>query len=187
MPGVGEGWPGGSYSLRAHLLVFGLAILLPVGVLSGVLLARSAELERIQLEARLQRVANALADDVDREIERDFTVLRTLAALPSLTDGDWPSFYAQAKSALGDKSYVILVDASMRQVVNTYVPYDAAPPLTGDPDTVRRMLESKKPVVSDLFISLVTKRPVFNVSIPVFQHGDVRYILSLGKLADDLQ
>jgi two-component sensor histidine kinase len=187
MPGVAEGRPRGSYTLRAHLIAFGLATLLPVGALSAVLLARSAELERTQLEARLLQVANALADDVDREIERDLTVLRTLAALPSLTEGDWPNFYAQAKSAVGDKSYIILTDRSMRQVINTYVPYDAAPPLTGDPDTVRRMLESKKPVVSDLFVSLVTKRPVFNVSIPVFQNGDVRYILSLGQLADELQ
>jgi two-component sensor histidine kinase len=46
--------------------------------------------------------------------------------------------------------------------------------------------ESKKPEVSDVFVSLVTKRPVFNVDIPVMRGGKVRYILNLGQFTDDV-
>ena len=50
------------------------------------------------------------------------------------------------------------------------------------------MLASKNRDVSDLFLSLVTGRPVFNVNIPVLQEGagSVRYILHFGQQVDEL-
>jgi two-component sensor histidine kinase len=188
MRGIGAKWLRGSFPLQAHLLTFALATLLPVAILAGVLLARAATLERTQLEARLIQVAADLADDVNRDIDRQITILRTLATVRSLADGDWPAFYAQAKAAAEDKAYVILIDAtSLAQIVNTYVPYGEAPPLTDDPETVGRILKSKGPVVSDLLVSLVTKRPVYNVSIPASRDGEVRYVLSLGHRLDNLK
>jgi two-component sensor histidine kinase len=42
-------------------------------------------------------------------------------------------------------------------------------------------------VVSDLFVSLVVKKPVYNISIPVLRDGgEVRYVMSLGLLPEDL-
>ena len=176
-----------SYSLRAHLIAFAAVTLLPVTALAAVLLARSAAYEREQLESRLVQVASNLTHVLDRDLDRQITILNTLATLPSLAKGDWPAFYAAAKAAVGSKAYVILTDTSHRQVINTYVPYGEAPSLTGDPETVRRILESKGPVVSDLFVSLVTKKPVYNVSIPISPNGtNVQFVLSLGQLTEDL-
>jgi hypothetical protein len=123
----------GSYSLRSHILVLGFIVVLPVTLVTGVLLVRSASLERSKLDARMVQVASALADDVDREIEQDFILLRTLSTFPSYVDQDWPSFYAQAKAALQGRAYVIVIDDSLRQLVNTYVPYGEQPAKTGDP------------------------------------------------------
>ena len=67
-----------------------------------VLLARSAALERAQLEPCLLQVADNLADD----IARDLTLLQTLATLPSFKSADWPAFYAHAKAALRGQAYV---------------------------------------------------------------------------------
>src|SRR5262245_8116738 len=136
---------GREYSLGAHLIVFGAGLLIPIAVLAGLLLARAAKLERAQLEDRLIQVAEALAGDIDRDIARGFTLLQTLATLPSLESADWPSFYLQAKAALQGKAYVVLIDSSLRQLVNTFVPFGSQPPLTGDPDTARRMIASKQP------------------------------------------
>ena len=82
MPVEKPQWLRDSYSLRAHLIAFAIATLLPVTILAGVLLTRSAILEREQLETRLVQVASDLADDIDRDLDRHFTVLQTLAALP---------------------------------------------------------------------------------------------------------
>jgi len=56
-----------SYSIRTHLIAFGLVLVLPVTILAGVLFVRSAIIERNQLEARLIQLADDLADDVDRK------------------------------------------------------------------------------------------------------------------------
>ena len=176
----------GSYPIRTHLIAFGLILVLPLTALAGVLFVRSATLERDQVEARLVQLADDLAEDIDRDIERHFTILNTLSTLPSLQDADWPTFYAQAKAALQGNGYIILIDSSLRQLVNTYVPYEEAPPLTGDPETARRMIKTKQREVSDLFISLVTKGPVFNINVPIVREGELRYILSYGRHADDL-
>src|SRR5262245_57922980 len=185
--GMGSKWGlRESYSLRAHLIAFAAVTLLPVLGLTALLLARSAALEHKQLESELVQAASSLAEVLDRDIERQITILRTLATMPSLPKGDWPAFYNSAEAAVAPKAYVILIDTSGRQLVNTFVPYGEAPAVTGDPQTLRRMLESKEPVISDLFVSLVTKKPVYNVSIPITLNGsNVRYVLSLGQLTDD--
>src|SRR5262245_15529050 len=175
-----------SYSIRTHLIAFGLVLVLPVTILAGVLFVRSAVLERNQVEARLIQLADDLADDIDRDIERYFTILNTLATLPSLEEADWPTFYTQAKAALQGNGYIILIDSSLRQLVNTYVAYGEAPPLTGDPEAVQRMMKTKQREVSNLFISLVTKGPVFNISVPIIHDAPLRYVVSFGRHADDL-
>ena len=177
---------GRQYSLRAHLIVFGAAILIPAMVLAGLLLARSAALERAQLEARLLQVADDLADDIDREIARDLTLLQTLATLPSFKSADWPAFYAHAKAALRGQAYVVVIDSTLKQLVNTYVPFGSQPAKTGDIPTAERMIAGKQSDVSDLFVSLVTEKLVFNVNTPILRDGKVRYILHLGRFPDDL-
>jgi PAS domain S-box-containing protein len=51
---------------------------------------------------------------------------------------------------------------------------------------VRLIVETKAPEVSNFFVSLVVKKPVFNVSIPIIENGQVRYVISLGLVPEDL-
>jgi PAS domain S-box-containing protein len=177
-----------SSSIRAltYLSLFGLAITVPLLLLVGALLLQSASVERAQLEARVLQVLDALVNDIDRDLDRDITILHTLATSQALASADWPTFYDQAKAGLQGRAYLVLIDANGRQLVNTYVPYGEQPAMTGDSETLRRILQTKAPVVSNLFVSRVVKKPVFNVSIPILQDGQVRYVMSLGLLPDDL-
>jgi PAS domain S-box-containing protein len=176
----------GSFKAFTYLSLFGLAITIPLLLLFGALLVQSASVQRTQLEARVLQVLDALVNDLDRDLDRDTTILHTLATSQALASADWRTFYDQANAGLQGRAYLVLVDSNGRQLVNTYVPYGKQPALTGDPETVRRMLQTKAPVVSNLFTSLVAKKPVFNVSIPILQEGQVRYVMSLGLLPDDV-
>jgi PAS domain S-box-containing protein len=176
----------GSYNARTFLSLFALAITVPLLLLFGVLLLQSASAQRAQLEARVRQVLDASVNDVDREFDRDVTILRTLATSQAFVTEDWRTFYDQAQAGLQGRAYLVLVDASGRQLVNTYVPYGDQPAMTGDPETIRRIAQTKAPVVSNLFTSLVVKKPVFNVSIPILRDGHVRYVMSLGLLPEDL-
>jgi PAS domain S-box-containing protein len=156
-------------------------------LLVGVLLYRSVTLEQEQVEQRIGQVLEDLIADIDRDTERRIAVLETLSTSPLLQAEDWPAFYAQAKDALRGRAYLVLVDAEGRQVLNTYVPYGEAPKLTGDPATLQAMRQARRPIVSDLFTSLVVKQPVYNVSIPVMRGKELGFVMSLGLLPEDLR
>jgi PAS domain S-box-containing protein len=176
----------GSFSALTYLSLFGLAITVPLLLLLGALLLQSASVQRTQLQDRVLQVLDALVNDIDRDLDRDITILHTLATSQALASADWPTFYDQAKAGLQGRAYLVLIDSNGRQLVNTYVPYGQQPAMTGDPETLRRIAQTKEPVVSNLFVSLAVKKPVFNVSIPILQDGQVRYVMSLGLLLDDL-
>ena len=178
--------PKRAHSASVHLIYLALIVAGPLLLLVGALLWRSVALERGQLERRVLQVLEALVADLDRDVDRRLTILQTLATSPSLAAEDWPAFHAQAREGLQGKGYLVLVDAAGRQLVNTYLPYGAAPALTGDPETLRRVRETGRPVVSDLFISLATRQPVYNVSIPVRRDGTLRYVVSIGLTPADL-
>jgi PAS domain S-box-containing protein len=175
-----------SYKALTYLSLFGLAITVPLVLLFGALLFHSASVQRVQVESHVSQVRDALVSDIDREFDRDITILHTLATSEALAAEDLPAFYKQAKAGLQGRAYLVLTNANGRQLVNTYVAYGKQPAMTGDPETLRRILETRNPVVSNLFTSLVVKKPVFNISIPILQENKVRYVMSLGLLPDDV-
>ena len=173
-------------SVRTYLVLFAAAISLPLILLLGVLLFRAAHLERGQLENRMLQVNFNLADDLDREIDRRLSMLQTLSTSPSLAREDWQSFHAEATAATQDYGYIVLVHNDGRQIVNTFVPYGSEPPLDGNPESVRKAVELKRVVISNVFTSLVTHKPVFNIRKPLLEDGEVRYVLSLGLLTESV-
>lgn len=175
------------HSAAVHLIVFALVVAAPLVLLVGALLYRSVALESEQIERRIGQVLQALVADLDRDMDRRIAILETLSTSPLLLAEDWPAFYAQARQGLGSRAYLVLITADGRQVVNTYVPYGEAPKMTGDPESLQRMKQDPRPVVSDLFTSLVVRQPVYNISIPVMRDKDLRYVMSLGLMPEDLR
>ncbi|MBV8186269.1 MAG: PAS domain-containing protein [Alphaproteobacteria bacterium] len=175
-------WPA-----AAHLLLFALIIAVPLLLLVGVLLYRASVLEHQQIEQRIVQETGELVGNVERELDRHLAILKALASSSALAAEDWPAFYAQARSSLQGKLYLVLTDSSGRQIVNTYVPYGEAPSRSGDPEILRAVLRSKGPIVSDLFVSQVAKVPVYSVSMPILHGDDVRYVIGLGLRPDTLQ
>ncbi|MPZ35206.1 MAG: PAS domain-containing protein [Rhodospirillales bacterium] len=176
-----------AHSAAVHLIVFALIVATPLLLLVGVLLYRSVTLESERVSQRIEQVLEALISDIDRDTDRRIAVLETLSTSTFLATEDWPAFYAQVKGSLRGRAYLVLVDAEGRQLINTFVPYGEAPALTGDPETVQRMRRTARPVVSDLFTSLVVKQPVYNISIPVLRGNEVRFVMSLGLVPEDLR
>jgi len=169
------------FSLRALLLALALVLILPISIVAGLLLARSAMLERAQLEGRLLQVVDDLAAHIDRDLSNRLTTLQTLASSPALRDDDLARFHAQASAAVTGWGSIFLVDPySMQQVVNTLVPWGTLLPKTGDPTTVQRVLSTGEPQISDYFVGVVSRTPTFDIDYPVFKDGKVRYVLLLG-------
>src|SRR6266436_4227227 len=119
-----------AYSVRSHLVAYGLAVALPLVALLGIALVRAAILEREQLEARMLQVASALTDEIDRDLARRVTLLETLATSPALAADDYAAFHAQTSAAVREDGVgIFLIDAaSLQQLINTYTSYGTALP-----------------------------------------------------------
>jgi two-component sensor histidine kinase len=173
-------------SLRGLLMAFALAVTAPLLVALAVFLWRTAEASRADLEENILQTAGDLAADINRTVALRFAVLNALAVSAHLQDEDWPKFYEEAKRLTEEQARIVLIDTSLRQIINTGRPYGQAPPLTGDPETARQILKTKQRAVSNLFISLVTRKPSINIDVPILKDGEVRYILIYGAAPETL-
>jgi PAS domain S-box-containing protein len=171
---------GSKLGLRAHLVIFGLAIVVPVLLYSGFLLHRYTQQERLASEGRALEIARALSADIDREISAMVTTLETLATARALATGDFEAFHARARQALQPRKWnVVLIDASNQQLLNTRVPWGTPLPVSSltDPDLPKLARQTGEPYVTDLFLGTVAQRLIFSVSVPVRVGQEVRYAL----------
>ncbi len=169
----------GVWPAAIHLALLASIIALPLLALLGLLLYRTVSVERQQIEQRLVQVAEDLVADLDRDIDRHFTILHTLISSRSLAGEDYAGFHARATLSLQDKGHVVLIDAQGRQLVNTFLPFGQAPRLTGSPEMLEAIRRTNRPVVSNLFTGLASRDVVFNIAIPILEGDQLRYVLSL--------
>jgi hypothetical protein len=59
-------------------------------------------------------------------------------------------------------------------------PFGSSLPYHGDREQLRRVIETRRPVISDLFIGRVTQKPIIIIEAPVLAEGKLRYALAVG-------
>jgi two-component sensor histidine kinase len=164
--------------IRTFLVLFALALTLPLIGLAFLAFNQLANLDEEETERRVVQVAQSLVDDIDRELDRATITLETLATSAPLAKDDFAAFHAQASRALmRDKAGILLVDRSMQQLLNTRAAYGTALPRTVDPETAQRVFDTKQRHVSDLVVGFVSGQPLINVEVPILVGEEVRYVL----------
>ena len=167
-----------SQGIRTFLILFALALAIPLLILAAFAFDSMATLQQAETERRVMQVAQDLASDIDRDLDRATATLETLATSAALKRGDLQSFHAQAVLALKrTKAAIVLIDPTYQQLVDTLKEYGAPLPPTADPETAKRVLDTKERQVSNLFRGSISGRPVFNLEVPVIYEGVVRYVL----------
>jgi hypothetical protein len=123
-----------NWSIQAQFLFYSLALMVPALVFSGLMIIRSAALERVGLDREIKERLHSLAAGIDRELANTTTTLKALSSSPSLADGDLKAFYGQAMAAQevgGD--HFFLTSPSGKQLVNTRVASgDPLPEISGN-------------------------------------------------------
>src|SRR5262245_21675483 len=117
--------------IRTFLILFALALVLPLLALAFFAFNRMASLEEREIERRALQVVQDLAGDVDRELDRATTALETLATSAALARGDFAAFHEQASHALRrEQAAILLADRTNQQLLNTRTQFGAALPHT---------------------------------------------------------
>jgi two-component sensor histidine kinase len=167
-------------SLRLLIVVFNIAIITPLFLFAIYAAARLSSAQHMAIKAQLLQEARSISAAVDREIQGELETLRGLAGSPSLVVGDFAAFHRQAASVLEVRGAgtILLFDVNEQQLLNTLKPYGTALP-KGDPSKLTaEVFETKTFRISPLFLGTVTQRLTFNVHIPVFIDGKIRYVLT---------
>lgn len=180
-------WPA---SVRFILICLVLACLLPGVIGSSAILYVSYRIERAQLERDTTQTARALTQAVDAELLKAQTAAQALATSEHLVSKDFFAFYAQATKLLQQTEIgnnVVLSDATGQQLLNTIRPFSSPLSRHGNPAQLRRVFATGKPVISDIYIGGVLRRPIISIDVPVLNaDGRVVYDLSIGLLPERL-
>lgn len=176
--------------IRSRLLLLVVAVLLPVLVswaLGGTYIYR--EQQAFQ-RASMRETARALSLALDREMARRETLLRALAASPSLANNELERFhrYAREVAAQGDDA-IILSDLEGRQLLNTRRPFGAPlPSMLPAERRERALYGNEATLTSDVYVPPAGLGPVsFAIQVPVRRDGQVVQFLTLASYVSQLQ
>jgi len=148
-----------------------------------VLFAREYRNGRAQLERDLMATARAMAQAVDSQLLRARTVGEVLATSGALNRQDLEGFHRRAREVIATTKVgmnVVLSDESGQQIVNTLREYGEPLPRHGHPGILRHVFETAQPVVSEIYIGGVLRKPVVSIDLPVIFDAKVAYVLSVG-------
>lgn len=160
---------GKPWSVYGHLLVFGLALIIPMAVLSAALLRNYVATERQKLEQRVGRLALEISRDYEREITSIMTTLDVMAKSPVLIGGDAEAFRSFALSAAQTKRIsIVLRDRTGRKVFSTMHPeHQGSIPFSGMSEVDRRIIAEGAQHVTDVHLGALRKQRIFVISVPI--------------------
>jgi hypothetical protein len=175
-------------TIRRKLLLLVAACVVPGAVAAPIFFRFVYTHERAALEQTLLQTARALAQALDRELETAQATAEALAGSRSFAEDDVPGMYRHAMefSRSGLISNYVLSDASGQQLFNTLRPPGQPLPLHGNLPQLRRVFETGQPVVSDVYVGGLLRRPLMSIDVPVKRQGRVVYDLSSGLLPERL-
>jgi signal transduction histidine kinase/CheY-like chemotaxis protein len=169
-----------------HLILWAL---LPACGGAAFVLYQTYQGERAQLERSTIQTARALTQAVDAELTRVKATAQALSRSPYLANRNLAAFYRQASEVLqltGSGNNIVLSERSGQQVLNTLRPLSAPLPQHGSPEQLHQVFATGQPVISNIFIGPVLKRPLMTVDVPVMVDGEVIYDLSMVVLPERL-
>lgn len=171
-------------TIRSRLVLLVMACVIPASLMAAALISYSYQRERAQLVRDSIATARAMVQAIDRELTSIRLATEVLSTSPYLQSGDIRAFYDQAKSVVSRQigNNVVLSDAMGQQLINTLRTPGEPLPRHGNPEQLRKVFETARPVMSDVYVGGVLKQPLTSIDVPVFRDGKVVYDLSIGIL-----
>ncbi|QQR38975.1 sensor histidine kinase [Devosia rhizoryzae] len=172
--------------LALYLFALILVILIPSLIVALVLINRTNDAQEDVVQALTNATVQAIGQTVDREVSGMVTTLRVLSTTSALDAGNLAELHRRGEMALiGTGAHLIAVDADLRQLLNTRVPFGQTDGQTSDPETAAKAVTRKLPTISGVFFGRTAQTTVFNVWLPIENNPAVR-LLALTQNTQDL-
>ena len=175
-------------SLRARLLLLVVATILP---LTGFTLARRYFDYREAVENAGRKtldLSRGLALSIEKDLQARIAVLQVLARSRALAEGNLEVFRLQAEAVIAEQfpgSSILVLRPDGQQEMNTRLLPGTALPARIEMGTIRQVLATGQPAVSDVFVGVVAKQSLVSIDVPVKRaDGTIVHILSLNPPFD---
>ncbi|MCS0660717.1 sensor domain-containing diguanylate cyclase [Massilia terrae] len=174
------------WSVYAYLAALVVACLGPGLVGAALLLIHEYREGHERLEKDTILTARALVQAVDAHLMEAEVAAQSLSTAGSLARGDFAEFRRGALLLLKvarPGSNIVVTDRNGQQIFNTLQQPGQPLYLNRDPVVLHRLqqvLETGEPVISNLFIGGLTKRPIMTIDVPVFVRDKATFVLSIG-------
>ena len=159
-----------------------MGTLLPVVIFAAGVAWQLSRSERRAAERRVSQSARALAGAFEREMAGSLRTLQALAEADSLDGGDLESFLALCERVRRTQpawKTVLLISPEGQVLLNTALPPGRPPPPLAEPESFRRVLETRQPVVGGVARGKGSSGTLaFPVRVPVMRGDTLRYVLS---------
>ena len=169
-----------------RLILYGLAIAIPVLVMCGMLVYHYTVEQYRVIEAETLAAAEELATELDTEIQSQQLLLETLGGILG-PEMDLARLHRNATQALVPRgSHVIVYDIGGWQILNTAVPLGSTLPMNYDPDRVKAIIERNEPHVSDFKPHLFVSGSAWIVSAPIRRADGVAGLIGIARSPEKL-
>jgi signal transduction histidine kinase len=166
--------------IRTYLLVFALAILLPMIAFSAIAVVAFDRQQRAVVERGGIETARALMNAVDRELGSAVTTLQTLATARSLERGDLAMFQEDSRRVLSRQRgwiTITLFAPTGRRVMDLATPPGAALMDLVEPESFETVRRTGRPAIGAITAG-PRGRHAFAVRVPVLREGAVVSVLT---------
>lgn len=148
-------------------------LLVPFFIFTALLLWHLGAIEQEGLATRTRDSARSLSVIVERRLADMATTLRLIASNVEVATGELARLHERTQRSLaGGELFLLAVDASGQQLLNTRVPFDTPLGKTSDAATLSAALKSGRVEVSNVFFGRTSSRWVFNVVHPLQEGQD---------------
>jgi diguanylate cyclase (GGDEF)-like protein len=149
-------------------------------MVSAFLIHDFYEREQTRLIADTISRARAMLSVIDGNFASTEAALNALGTSHSLSTSGLEGFHARAVEALKGMRVdsIVVADTSGQLLLSTRRPYGEPLPRMANARQLKRVLESGKPAVSDLYLGAISGSFVYTVSVPVKRGGAPLYLLN---------
>ena len=168
-----------SLPVRLVLLVAGTT--LPLIVFAVGLVFYNYEQDRRDASQRVLETVRSIRLVLDAEMQRMTGGLQVMSLTKALRDHDFDGFRPIAAGFLdqyGKDGVVLVADRDGRQVFSSVTEDTGSLPLRNNRDIVEKVIATKSPQYSNLFLGAVKKRLIVTVEVPVLRAGEVVSVIS---------
>ena len=167
-----------------------LTAAIPVLLLGGWLAYITADQERSYARKAATEALTQVAHRIEAEISREIQVAETLANSAALDNGNLGDFYREATRIVAARPLwetAALTKPDKDQVLNVLRPLGTPLGPVMDSESFDAVLRTRKPTLGGLgpYQAAIGKRLV-SLRVPVIREGDLRYILTIGLLPDQI-